>query len=92
MGKPVVRLADKCTGHGPCPPRPNNEGSEDVFVNGRPAHRVGDGWETHCTHGGNLAEGSATVIVNGRGLARIGDPVDCGSDCAEGSEDVFAGD
>ena len=92
---PVVRLGDICSGHGCFPPRPNDQGSPDVFVNGRPVHRTGDHWVTHCCpppcHDSSLAAGSSTVFVNGRGMARIGDPVACGSVCAQGSSDVIAG-
>lgn len=51
MGSPVARLADLCTGHGCYPPRPNIEGSPNVFVNSRPHHRLGDGWSVHCVPG-----------------------------------------
>lgn len=92
----VTRQGDQCAGHGAFPPRASVAGSPNVFINGRPAHRQGDGWETHCNdvpvcHGGSLAAGSATVFVNGRPLGRVGDPVDCGSAVAAGSPDVFAG-
>lgn len=91
----VTRKGDICTGHGCFPARPNNEGSPDVFINGIAAHRVGDGWETHCCgsscHGSTMASGSSTVFVNGKPLARIGDQVACGSSSAQGSPDVFAG-
>ncbi len=93
----VVRLGDKCTGHSPCyPPRPNIQASTNHFVNGKGVHRQGDGWAVHCCgpacHAGNLAAGSPTVFTNGKQRARIGDPVNCGSFCAEGSPNVFAGD
>lgn len=91
----VCRLGDVCSGHGGFPPRPCTEGSPDVFINGRPAHRKGDAWAGHydgdSAHDSVLAGGSATVFVNGRPLGRIGDPVACGSTVAEGSMDVFAG-
>jgi len=92
----VARLGDVCTGHGPWPPRPNNGASGDVFVNGIPVHRQGDGWAVHCNpepqcHGSALAAGSSTVYVNGLQVGRIGDPVACGSSVASGSGDVFAG-
>ncbi len=48
MGKPVVRLGDKSCGHGCWPPRSNDQGSPNVFVNGRPVHQLGDHWATHC--------------------------------------------
>ncbi len=92
----VTRLGDLCTGHDSCPPRPSSEGSPNVFVNGIPAHRQGDGWGPHgCTnhavHVSVLAAGSGTVFVNGKPLGRVGDPVACGSKVATGSGDVFAG-
>lgn len=94
----VTRLGDIGTGHGWWPPRPNVAGSSDVFINGIPAHRQGDGWASHTcpdipeTHGGNLASGSSTVYVNGKQLGRIGDPVTWGSSVATGSSNVYAGD
>jgi uncharacterized Zn-binding protein involved in type VI secretion len=93
----VTRLGDSCTGHGCWPPRSNVEGSPDVFVNGIPVHRQGDGWAEHTcplipeTHGSLLAAGSSTVFANGKQIGRIGDPVACGSFVASGSPDVFAG-
>lgn len=85
-----------CTGHGSFPPRKSLEGSGDVFVGGKPAHRVGDAWAVHCPpkgscHDGKLAQGSSTVFVNGKPLGRIGDQIDCGSVIAEGDQTVFAG-
>ena len=96
----VTRKGDTCTGHECFPPRNSIGGSPNVFVNNIPAHREGDGWETHtCTHpkvphgshGGSLASGSSTVYVNGKQLGRIGDPVSCGSSVATGSGNVYAG-
>lgn len=94
----VTRFGDMCTGHSPCyPPRQNVQGSEDVFVNGLPVHRVGDAWAPHgrpplCPpHSSVLAAGSPTVYANGRNIGRIGDPVACGSSVATGSPDTFAG-
>jgi uncharacterized Zn-binding protein involved in type VI secretion len=92
----AARLHDICTGHGCFPPRQNAEASPNVLINGRGAHRVGDGWESHCCgkacHGGALAAGSSSVLINGRGAGRIGDPVSCGSRVATGSADVLIGD
>lgn len=92
----VTRQGDTCSGHGCYPPRNSTSGSGNVFVNGIPAHREGDGWTAHgCpnvpSHGGSLGGGSSSVFVNGKPLGRIGDPVDCGSAVAEGSSNVFAG-
>ena len=91
----VVRLGDKCSGHGCFPSRENTEGSPNVFVNGKPVHRVGDSWATHCCgipcHSGVASSGSSTVFVNGKPICRIGDNVSCGSKMAEGSPNVFVG-
>lgn len=91
----VVRQGDQCSGHGCFPPRPNDQGSPNVFVNGLPAHRQGDHWASHCCgpvcHDSTLSGGSGTVFVNGLPLARVGDAVACGSVAAQGSGTVFAG-
>ncbi|MDR3280933.1 MAG: PAAR domain-containing protein [Synergistaceae bacterium] len=94
MGSPAARLGDICTGHGCWPPRPNDQASPNVFVNGRGWHRQGDHWETHCCppcHDSTLASGSPTVFVNGKEAGRVGDPVACGSLVASGSPNVFCG-
>jgi len=92
----VHRKGDMGTGHSPWPPRPNDQGSNNVNVNSIPVHREGDHWTPHAApgaipHDSNLAKGSLTVFVNGKGIARIGDPVACGSKCASGSSNVFSG-
>ena len=92
----VARIGDYCTGHQPCyPPRPNIQGSGNVFVNGKSCHRIGDGWMLHgtgdCTpHGGVTSSGSGNVFVNSKSIARIGDQISCGSRIAQGSGNVFA--
>jgi uncharacterized Zn-binding protein involved in type VI secretion len=92
----VARQGDFATPHIPdYPPRPNIEGSPDVYVNGQPLHRVGDNWAFHSgrfgPHGGVTLTGSATVFCNGRPVARVGDPVSppCLSTIAQGSPNVF---
>lgn len=91
----ATRLNDRCTGHGCFPPRLNTQGSPNVFINSRPAHRQGDSWASHTcgdnTHSGVTTGGSSKVYVNSRPLARIGDSISCGSVCAEGSTNVIAG-
>ncbi len=91
----VVRLGDKCSGHGCFPSRQNIEASNNVFINGRGVHRVGDNWATHCCgipcHSGVASSGSSSVFVNGKPVCRIGDSISCGSTMATGSNDVFAG-
>lgn len=93
----VVRLGDMCTGHSTFPPRPSTSGSPNVFINGIPAHRVGDSWAAHCAprkgcHGSSQATGSPSVFINNIALARVGDQIACGSFNAAGSPDVFSGD
>lgn len=88
------RVGDMCTGHGCFAPRPSLTGSDNVFINTIPAHRVGDVWKEHScvsTHDSTLAQGSATVFVNGVSLGRVGDLVACGSTIATGSDNVFCG-
>ena len=91
----ATRLGDVCTGHGCFGPRVNDEASEDVFINGIGAHRVGDHWVTHCCgpacHDSVMETGSSSVFINGRAAARIGDMVACGSASAQGSPSVFFG-
>jgi len=90
----VVRLGDMCSGHGPYPPRPNDQASSNVFVNNIAAHRETDSWALHCNgdcHTGVLSAGSSSVFVNNLPIARIGDPISCGSTAAQGSSNVFAG-
>jgi uncharacterized Zn-binding protein involved in type VI secretion len=92
MGKPAARKGDKCTGHGDAKPRACDQGSPDVFYNGKPAHRKGDHWKKHKSHDSKLQKGSNTVFTNGRQQGRKTDPVICGSKVAQGSPDIFIGD
>jgi len=81
----ACRLGDTSAGH--CFfPRPNDQGSPNVFINGIAAHRVGDHWPVHD---GVLAQGSPNVFVNGVALGRIGDAISCGDTVAQGSPNVF---
>ena len=89
----VVRFGDQSCGHGCWPARPNDEVSDNVFVNGKGVHRVGDHWETHCCgdecHDGVASSGSPNVFVNGKAVCRVGDSVSCGDTMCEGSHNVF---
>lgn len=91
----ATRLGDECTGHGCWGPRVNDQASENVFINGLGAHRVGDHWVTHCCgpacHDSTMETGSSTVFINGKAAARIGDMVACGSVSAQGSSNTFFG-
>lgn len=95
MAKAAARLRDMCSGHQGFPPRPNSQGSPDVFFNSLPAHRKTDSWMTHChisCHPGILVTGSPTVFTNNLAQGRVGDYVNCGSTIAQGSPDIFVGD
>ena len=89
MGKLIVLLGHVCSGHGPCPPRPNIEASPNFWVKGLGVHRQGDNWSTHCLHGGVLAKGTANFLANGKPVAKVGDPISCGSVCAQGEPTVI---
>ena len=68
------------------------EGSPNVFVEGKPAVRVGDRVAGHGRGGhGNatMMEGSGNVFVNGISVCREGDRATCGHP-ATGSSSVFA--
>jgi uncharacterized Zn-binding protein involved in type VI secretion len=72
-------------------------GSGDVFINNRPAARVGDSSTGHlkpgnpCTgHVAQISQGSSTVFVNGKPLARVGDGLAGCTSVGQGSGDVFA--
>lgn len=92
----VVRFRDVCSGHADFPPRDNIEASSNVFANSLGVHRQGDYWNVHCNpvpvcHSGFTTSGSSSVFVNSKPIARIGDDISCGSTCAQGSPNVFAG-
>lgn len=92
MSRAVARLNDNCTGHGGYASRPCTQASQDVFFNGRGAHRQGDKWAIHtgrASHDGTLASGSPTVFTNSKQQGRVMDPVTCGSYVATGSPDIF---
>lgn len=92
----ATRLNDNCTGHDACPPVPLAEGSPNVYINGRPAGRVGDhymshGCVTHPSHQDVIAAGSSKVVINGKPAARIGDAVSIGGAVCDGSGNVIFG-
>jgi uncharacterized Zn-binding protein involved in type VI secretion len=81
------------TGEGSFPPRPNDQGSPNVFANSKSVHRVGDHWVIHCSgpscHDATQATGSPNVFVNNKPVARVGDTISCGDHDAAGSPNVF---
>lgn len=88
----AVRLGDQSVGH--CfHARANTQGSPNVFINGKAAHRIGDYWPAHTcgnsTHDGKMSQGSPNVFVNGKALARVGDAISCGDIAGQGSPNVF---
>lgn len=97
-GKPITRIGDKTTGHGPYKPRASTSGSGNVKVNGIGVVREGDSWAPHTpppsdVHAGQThttSAGSGTVFANGKAIARITDPVEADT-IAAGSSNVFAG-
>lgn len=73
-------------------------GSDNVFVNFKPAARVDDVSTSHqlpgspCpSHVSAIAKGSSTVFVNGRALARVNDPLRACTQIQQGSPNVNAG-
>lgn len=91
----VTRVGDKCSGHDACASVPLVEGSPNVFINGQPAGRINDQYQSHgcMAHGAHqdkIAKGSSTVFVNGRPIGRTGDSVTLSGTVAEGSSNVFA--
>lgn len=74
-----------------------SKGSNNVFINGKPASIVGnDVSETDCdgTGTGVLTKGSSTVFINGKPAVRMGDkttPHDGTAEVITGSSNVFIG-
>jgi uncharacterized Zn-binding protein involved in type VI secretion len=93
------RFGDISSGHYDWPPRPNDQGSPNVFVNNKPWHRAGDHWEIHCNpegqcHDGFLVHGAPAVYVNNIPAGRIGDLISCGAHnefADDGSPNTFCG-
>ncbi len=83
MSKAVVCIGDYCTG---MPIHVCVSGSEDVFVNGRPACRKGD----ILTIGETVTQGSNNVFVNGIGVARTGDVASCSFQIVSKNQSVFS--
>ena len=105
MSKPVCRLGDQANcpadvhGKNCCPHNvtgPAVTASPNVFINGNPAHRVGDTGVHSACCGPNTwvcGEGSARVRVSGIPLVRVGDATQhCGGmgKMVQASGNVFA--
>jgi len=70
-------------------------GSADVFINGRPAARIGDPSTAHLRpgrpcrpHTASISSGSPNVFVNGKPIARAGDGLSGCTSIAQGSPNV----
>ncbi|MCM1059474.1 MAG: PAAR domain-containing protein [Eubacterium sp.] len=92
----ATRKGDCCTGHDGCPPSALAEGSPNVFINGKPAGRLGDNYESHgclvhAPHQDNISSGSATVFINGIQAGRVDDSVSIGGSVRDGSSNVYIG-
>jgi uncharacterized Zn-binding protein involved in type VI secretion len=81
-----------------CSPWTIANGSPDVYINGRPAARVGDKTSLHLRpglicppHTAAISQGAATVFINGRPAARVGSAVAGCTKVIGGSSDVEIG-
>ncbi|MBB6056157.1 PAAR domain-containing protein [Tolumonas osonensis] len=63
-------------------------GSDNVFINGLPASRLGD--TTSC--GATIVAGSSTVFINGKPAALMGSATSHGGVIIGGSDNVLIGD
>ena len=95
--KPAARVGDAGSPH--CTAYTIATGSPDVFINNRPAARLGDSSTLHKKSGGKkciphvakIVTGSNTVFINGQPAARVGDALlDC-TVIIDGSPNVFIG-
>ena len=97
MAKGIHRQGDVTEGHGCWPPTSPAAYSGNVFANGLPVVRQGDGIVPHTcpsipeTHGG-VYTGGGSVYANGKPVQRVGSAVSCGDAARTGSGDVLVGD
>jgi len=92
--RPMSRQPDITTGHGCWAPSKGITASPNVFINGLPAHRVGDTFTPHTcgkdVHSDVAAVGSTKVLVNGSPSMRLGDKLAPPALMAQASWSVFA--
>lgn len=87
----VSRVGDTATGHASFPPTVLIEGSDNTFVNGIPASRVGDALNPHGSpspsppHSRAVSQGASSVLINNKPAAYIGSSVNCGGMLVVGS-------
>ncbi|MCT4535170.1 type VI secretion system PAAR protein [Halodesulfovibrio sp.] len=92
----AAKVDDIGTEHDGYPPTKITAGSPNVFIDGKPAARVGDPLEPHDKpnspkHDRAIATGSSTVFINGKPAALTGGKVTCGG-VTIGSGTVNIGD
>ncbi|MBX2808813.1 MAG: PAAR domain-containing protein [Cellvibrionaceae bacterium] len=95
--KAAGRRGDMGSSHGAWHPSPAITGSPDVFINGKPALRVGDALAPHVKpkrppHGRAMAQGFSGVLINGKPACAVGHKINCGGTLSAGSPNVFFGD
>jgi uncharacterized Zn-binding protein involved in type VI secretion len=88
------------TGHICYPPTALVQSSQNVYVNFKPAGRLGDLFTAHACPCDKcppphtvraISDGPLNVYFNMRPPGRIGDQISCGDKIAQGSFNVFAG-
>ena len=93
----AARMGDPGTVH--CGAYNIATGSPNVFINNKPAARVGDTSTVHLQPGGKhcvphtstIVVGSGTVFVNNKPLAYVGSALGACTVIAAGSENVIVG-
>lgn len=92
----VARKGDAVLGHEAFPPTTIEEGSPDVFCNGKEVARLGDSCGQHQSpepqppHPRKISSGSPTVFANSKKVAMLFSAVDCGGMIIQGSPDTYA--
>lgn len=92
--RPMSRKPDITTGHGCWAPSKGITASTNVFINGLPAHKVGDTFTPHTcgkdVHSDVASVGATKVFVNGSPAMRLGDQLSPPALMAQASWSVFA--
>lgn len=93
----AARLGDKASDHDGAPETPSTAASPNVRIDGIPAIRQDDAFESHACpdeseHSRSLVGGSGSVFINGKPAGREGDAISCGGVVIEGSPSVTIGD
>ena len=96
MENKLATVDDIGTDHDGFPATKITTGSPNVFINGKPAARVGDKLEGHAkpgvpSHSRVITKGSSSVFINGIPAAITGSSINCGGSVI-GSSHVIIGD